>query len=168
MINTKAIIYVLLLFVVACAWFLLRRQRLVAAGILIGVFVALKPIFVFWPLMLFVTGHSRASVWAGLAFATVSLLPMVVFGPDIYGQWFDLVLSEADDRKAAFPNATVLAIGYLYVGERRGLGLLRPDRGRQVLGRPGNTDFIPVDFAQPIPQWIGTITPATLERSGVA
>ncbi|MDH3229773.1 MAG: DUF2029 domain-containing protein [Alphaproteobacteria bacterium] len=105
-------IYVLLLFVVACAWFLLRRQRLAAAGILIGIFVALKPIFVLWPLMLFVTGHLRASAWAGLAFAAVSLMPLLVFGPDVYGQWLDLVLSEAGNRKAAFPNATVMAIGY--------------------------------------------------------
>ena len=105
-------IYLLLLVLVAGAWHMLEQRRDIAAGVMIGVFVALKPNFLFWPVLLFLTGHKRVAIWTGLCFLAASLLPLVAFGPAIYGQWLDVIMSEAGNRKVAFPNASLLAIGY--------------------------------------------------------
>lgn len=105
-------VYLLMLVLVAGAWHMLEHRREIAAGLLIGIFVALKPIFLFWPGLLFLAGHKRAAVWTGFWFMAVSLLPVLVFGPAVYGQWLDLIMSEAGNRKGVFPNASLMAIGY--------------------------------------------------------
>lgn len=104
-------IYLPLLVLVAGAWYFLERGCGVRAGLLIGIFLAFKPNFLFWPLMLLVTGHRRAAIWTGVSFVTVSLLPLMVFGPDIYKQWFDVIVAETGSREGFFSNASVMAIG---------------------------------------------------------
>lgn len=105
-------IYLPLLVLVAGAWYLLERRREAFAGLFIGIFLAFKPNFLFWPLLLYLTGYRRAAIWTGVCFVTVSLLPLVVFGSAVYEQWFDVIVAEAGDRKGVFPNASILAIGY--------------------------------------------------------
>jgi len=105
-------IYLGLLVVVAGAWYLLERGCAARAGLLIGIFLAVKPNFLFWPVLLFFTGHRRAAVWAGISFFALSLLPLLVFGPDIYKQWFDVVVAETGGREGFFTNASIMSIGY--------------------------------------------------------
>lgn len=105
-------VYVPLLVLAAGALHLLKHRRDVSAGLLIGLFVAIKPNFLFWPLLLYVGGYRRVAIWSAASFVAVSLLPAFVFGPAIYGQWFDVVSMETGNRKGVFPNASVMAIGY--------------------------------------------------------
>lgn len=80
-------IYVLLLAIIAVAWFLLERQRFVLAGLVIGILVAIKPPFLLWPFLLFVAGHRRASLSAAMTLIPLCLLPVILYGPSVYGQW---------------------------------------------------------------------------------
>jgi hypothetical protein len=80
-------IYLFLLALAAGAWLLLRAQRPILAGVLIGLLVAIKPQFVVWPLLLLAAGHAVAGLAALVAAALVSLLPALLYGPGIYSQW---------------------------------------------------------------------------------
>lgn len=92
-------IYLPLVFASVLAWLLLDRGAGFWAGILIGCLVAMKPNFLVWPVLLFLSGHRHpALVAAGIA-ALISAIPLVVYGSEIYFQWFELI---ASDRERAF------------------------------------------------------------------
>ncbi len=92
-------IYTPLLLLAVGAWLLLEKGQDVAAGILIGLVVAMKPNFLVWPVLLFLAGRHRPPVAAGATAAVVSLVPLAVFGPEVYRQWLTLV---ANDGERAF------------------------------------------------------------------
>ncbi|MFC5485122.1 glycosyltransferase family 87 protein [Microvirga aerilata] len=92
-------IYLPLVFAGVAAWLLLERGQGLAAGILIGIIVAMKPNFLVWPALLFLSGYYRPVVAAGLTAGIISAIPLLVYGPEIYRQWFELV---ASDRERAF------------------------------------------------------------------
>ncbi|HEV7252979.1 MAG TPA: glycosyltransferase family 87 protein [Mesorhizobium sp.] len=109
-------IYLPLLLFGILGWLLLDRGHLVLAGIAIGVVVAIKPNFLVWPGLLFLAGHWRAPVSAGLTFAVLGLVPLLLYGPEVYGQWVELIRN--DEGRAAFlTNASLPGIG-----ERAGAG----------------------------------------------
>jgi Glycosyltransferase family 87 len=93
-------IYLPLVLAAVGAWILLDRGHGLAAGILIGVVVAAKPNFLVWPVLLFLAGHFRAPVAAGVTAGVLSLVPVLLYGPQVYMQWIDLVLS--DEGRAVF------------------------------------------------------------------
>jgi hypothetical protein len=99
-------VYALLALVSTAAWLLLRRQRWVAAGGLIGFVVAFKPNFLVWPVLLFVAGHRRAGVAAVVAAVAFALVPVLVYGPVVYAQWLAALRLEA--ANAAVANASLL------------------------------------------------------------
>lgn len=80
-------IYIPLAFAAVVAWLLLRQGRQVAAGVFIGVLVAAKPNFLVWPVLLLLAGYWGAGAAAFISFGGASLLPVLVYGPDIYRNW---------------------------------------------------------------------------------
>jgi hypothetical protein len=92
-------IYLPLVFAGVAAWMLLERGNAVAAGILIGIIVSMKPNFLVWPALLFLSGYYRPALTAGITAGIISAIPLLVYGPDVYRQWFELV---ASDRERAF------------------------------------------------------------------
>ena len=80
-------IYTLLLFATALAWWCLRKQKYIAAGIAIGVICAIKPPFLIWPVLL-IAGRSKKAGFAAIAAALgFSAIPLGLQGPLIYQQW---------------------------------------------------------------------------------
>src|SRR5215469_2078079 len=76
------------LFLLTCVvWYLLRVGRMDAAAVCIGVMVAMKPNLGFWPVMLWIAGYRRPAILSGATAAALSVLPVVLYGPSIYGQW---------------------------------------------------------------------------------
>jgi hypothetical protein len=92
-------IYVPLVLAAAAAWFLLDRGGTIWPGILIGMVVAIKPNFLVWPVLLFLAGHRRPAMVAIATGLAVSAVPVAIYGPEIYRQWFELI---ASDRERAF------------------------------------------------------------------
>lgn len=82
-------IYLPLLLATIGAVLLLRRDRPLLAGLLIGLVVAIKPNLAVWPVLLLAAGFWRAGM-AGLGAAgLLSLLPLLRYPPAIYSQWFE-------------------------------------------------------------------------------
>jgi hypothetical protein len=92
-------IYLPLVFAGVAAWMLLERGNGLAAGILIGIIVSMKPNFLVWPALLFLSGYYRPALMAGITAGIISAIPLLVYGPEVYHQWFELV---ASDRERAF------------------------------------------------------------------
>ncbi len=93
-------IYLPLVLAGIAAWLLLERGAGLWAGILIGIVVAMKPNFLVWPVLLFLSGHHRSAIVAFVTACAISLIPVVVYGPEVYRQWFELVA--ADGSRALF------------------------------------------------------------------
>ena len=92
-------IYLPLVFAAVAAWMLLERGNGLAAGMLIGIIVSMKPNFLVWPALLFLSGYYRPALTAGITAGIISAIPLLVYGPEVYRQWFELV---ASDRERAF------------------------------------------------------------------
>ena len=60
----------------------------------------MKPNFLVWPVLLFLSGHHRSAIVAFVTAGAISLIPVVVYGPEVYRQWFELVA--ADGSRALF------------------------------------------------------------------
>jgi Glycosyltransferase family 87 len=77
-----------LMFLLACAvWLLISSERMAAAGICMGILIAMKPNLGLWPILLFVAGYKRPAVLSALSAAAISILAAVIYGPEIYRQW---------------------------------------------------------------------------------
>lgn len=94
-------IYVLMIALGVAVWWCLRDNREIAAAVLIGVLVAMKPNFAVWGLLAFAAGHFRAAVVAGLVAFILSALPAALYGPDIFSQW---LAAASGDNHGAFPH----------------------------------------------------------------
>lgn len=92
-------IYLPLAFAAIAGWLLLERGHVWAAGILIGLLIAMKPNFLVWPALLFLAGYWRPSLTAVGTAAFISAIPLVLDGPEVYRQWFELI---ASDKERAF------------------------------------------------------------------
>lgn len=135
-------IYVLLLIPAVFGWLMLERGQAVTAGVAIGILSAFKPNMLVWPAMLFLAGHRREAMVSAVSFLCVSLLPLIVWGPDIYVRWFELFISDDPIRRTHFVNASLSGItarlGLPFAGIVISVGLLcaaalaafkwRPDR----------------------------------------
>jgi hypothetical protein len=93
-------IYLPLVFAGIAAWLFLERGMGLWAGILIGIVVAMKPNFLVWPALLFLSGHRRPAITSIVTAGTISLIPVVIYGPKIYRQWLELVA--VDGERALF------------------------------------------------------------------
>jgi hypothetical protein len=86
-------IYVFLLLIVVGAWRLLRGGWQIPAGILIGLLFAVKPNFAVWAVALFLGGYYPAALTAFVSAGLISLVPLLVYGPVIYLEWFRAITS---------------------------------------------------------------------------
>ena len=120
-------IYVPLALAAAGAWLLLERGRLLAAGLLIGVVVAVKPNFLVWPGLLLLAGYPRVAFAAAGCAAVLSLAPAALYGPGVYRLWLD-VLSQDAQRGVFLTNTSLpglfLRFGYGTAGLAASLVLL--------------------------------------------
>ena len=102
-------IYLPLALAGAGAWLLLERGRGFPAGLLIGLVAAMKPNFLVWPVLLFLAGQRRAALTAAATTAIVSAMPLFVFGPEIYRQWFELFMADRE-RVGFLTNASLAGL----------------------------------------------------------
>ncbi|MBB3017265.1 hypothetical protein FHR70_000305 [Microvirga lupini] len=93
-------IYLPLVLAGIAAWLLLERGAGIRAGLLIGLVVAMKPNFLVWPVLLLLSGHHRSALVAFVTAGAIGLIPLLIYGPDVYRQWFELVAS--DGNRALF------------------------------------------------------------------
>jgi hypothetical protein len=89
-------IYLPLVLAGVAAWLLLERGAGLWAGLLIGIVVAMKPNFLVWPVLLLLSGQHRSALAAFITAGAISLIPLMIYGPDVYRQWFDLVAADGD------------------------------------------------------------------------
>ena len=54
---------------------------------MLGLLVAGKPNYLLWPLLLAIRGRWRSSAIAITVAATLSAIPLIVYGPDVYREW---------------------------------------------------------------------------------
>lgn len=102
-------IYVPLVLAAAGAWLLLDRGRALAAGVLIGIVIAIKPNFGVWPMLLLLAGHWRVSAIAIGTAGAISAVPLITHGVSIYHAWFALILSD-EDRGGFLTNASITGL----------------------------------------------------------
>lgn len=112
-------IYVLVLVPTVGAVLLLRRERWLPAGLLIGLAVALKPNLLLWPILLWCGGHRRPAIWAGVGAGGVSLVPALVFGPAVYAEWATVALLPMTQ---GYPDNLALSALLARLGLAPGLG----------------------------------------------
>ena len=93
-------IYLPLVLAGIAAWLMLERGASLWAGLLIGIVVAMKPNFLVWPVLLLLSGQHRSALAAFVTAGAISLIPLLIYGPDVYRQWFELVA--ADGSRALF------------------------------------------------------------------
>lgn len=85
-------IYMPLVGVAILAWDNLKKDKTVAAGILIGILISIKPQFAIWALLLFFANQRTAAMYSALTFTIVSLIPLPTFGVKIYTQWLEAII----------------------------------------------------------------------------
>jgi hypothetical protein len=100
----------------AYAWMALKKDKPVLAGILMGMLAAMKPPFILWPVYLFLARHFRVSLIAGAVAVLLSLLPIILYGPGIYAEWFAAVALDQHGR--TFPYEVSLNGFFLRAGIR--------------------------------------------------
>lgn len=120
-------IYLPLVLAATAAWVLLERDRVWSAGLVIGLIVAVKPNFAVWPVLLLVAGHYRPVLTAMVSAALLAGFAALLYGPQVYGQWLDLVLHDTN-RAIFLTNASLSGLaqrmGVPALGTAASLGLL--------------------------------------------
>jgi hypothetical protein len=114
-------IYAPLILGVIAAWLLLRRGDLLMAGLIIGLIVAVKPNFVLWPLLLLVAGQPRVALAAFASASAVSVIPLIVDGPEIYLQWLNVSMAFSGVEWSS--NAALASVGARFGSEPVGFVL---------------------------------------------
>jgi hypothetical protein len=132
-------IYLPLAFAAIAGWLLLERGHALAAGIFIGLLVSMKPNFLVWPTLLLLSGCWRPALTALATAAIVSALPLLVYGLEVYRQWFELIAS--DKERAFFLTNTSFAgfaarAGMPLLGVITSLALLASLAGWALWRRP--------------------------------
>jgi Glycosyltransferase family 87 len=115
-------IYLPLVLAGTAAWLLLERGEGRWAGVLIGLVVAMKPNFLVWPALLFLSGHRLPALVAVAVAAAISAVPLAVMGPEVYRQWFELLAADRD-RAAFLTNASLAGLTARVISPTLGLVL---------------------------------------------
>jgi hypothetical protein len=83
----SAQIYFFLMLLSTLVWVLSKRDRELSASMALGLLVAIKPIVVFWPVFLFLSGRWRLALRSMFVTAVMSILPLALYGRVIDMQW---------------------------------------------------------------------------------
>jgi hypothetical protein len=111
--------YALLVAFVVLTWLLYEHNHDDAAGIFLGLFIAVKPNFAIWAVFLGLCGHKRATRSALLTLLAVGLPPLLFYGRNIYSLWLQVT---AGDPHWIYPSDISLAgfasrLGHRAVGQ---------------------------------------------------
>lgn len=87
-------IYAPLILLATVAWLQLRQGQRVLPGCLLGVVVAIKPMFLVLPALLLLSSAWMTAVAALVVSAVLSVAPLVVYGPVIYLEWFQALSTQ--------------------------------------------------------------------------
>lgn len=90
-------IYILMLLLTVAAWIWLKQGRVILGGVALGLLIAIKPNFVFWAFALLAARNGRSFLTAGLTSIGVSIIPALMYGPEIYVQWMEASIRFAPD-----------------------------------------------------------------------
>lgn len=120
-------IYTPLVLAGVAGWLALEKGAWLKGGLLIGLVCAMKPNFLVWPALLFLSGRKPAALSAVATAGIVSAVPILLYGPAIYHQWLELVASDGA-RGAFLTNVSLFGIlaraGVPELGPWVGLALL--------------------------------------------
>lgn len=83
------------------AWFLINRNRQIAAGVFLGILVAIKPNYALWPLFLLIAGHKRTAATTALVTTVLCMVPVLLYDPAVYPQWLHAI---SGDQHWTFPT----------------------------------------------------------------
>jgi len=82
-------IYIPMLAIVILAWTWLKQGRDILGGIAIGFLIAIKPNFIVWALILLAARNWKSFLAAGITSLGISVIPLFLYGPEIYIQWIE-------------------------------------------------------------------------------
>jgi hypothetical protein len=80
-------IYIPLLLFTVVSLLLMQEKRYLLAGMAIGLIIAIKPNFVLWAIFLLFSGYNLTFIVAGITSLIVSIIPVFIYGTEIYTQW---------------------------------------------------------------------------------
>jgi Glycosyltransferase family 87 len=101
-------IYGLPFFLSTLAWLFFRKNNKVGAAIAIGMFVAIRPTMVFWPLLLMAAGHWKLAIRSLGVVAILYALPLPIYGLTVYREWFAALRS--DNHGAIRMNIAIIPV----------------------------------------------------------
>jgi hypothetical protein len=81
-------IYSLLLLLGIGIWASLRRGNITLAALCLGWLIAIRPLFLVWPVLLLFRRDRRLAWYSLTIAAALTLLPLIIYGPGMYLQWF--------------------------------------------------------------------------------
>jgi hypothetical protein len=81
-------IYIPLLLVLILAWSSSLRRNDRYFGILLGLLASIKPNFLLWILFVCLSRNWKAVLYAAITLALVAAVPLVIYGPSVYVQWW--------------------------------------------------------------------------------
>ena len=108
-------IYAILLVLCVAAWLLLESEQDVAAGVLLGILVAIKPNLAIWPLFLALSGRLKPILTTCVTAATLSIIPIFLYGPAVYPEWWQ---ATTIDSHSIFPIDVSIAGNFTRLGSR--------------------------------------------------
>lgn len=82
-------IYIPLLFIAIVAWICFKKGDQILGGVALGFLIAIKPNFIFWAFALLASLNWKAFITAGIVSLGISLVPVTLYGPEIYYQWLE-------------------------------------------------------------------------------
>lgn len=82
-------IYIPMLVVTLLAWVWLKQGRDILGGIAIGFLIAIKPNFIVWAIILLAARNWKSFLTAGITSFGISLIPLFLYGTEIYTQWLE-------------------------------------------------------------------------------
>ena len=80
-------IYALLLAFTTASWYFAKKEKPLLAGIALGIVIAIKPNFAIWAIFLLFAGQWTIFAAAAICAATLSAIPIFMYGFGIYAQW---------------------------------------------------------------------------------
>ena len=73
-------LYALLFVLGALAWFAIKRNNQIVAALAMGLLIAIRPIFVVWPVFLFLADARKLALRAAVVAALASAAPLALYG----------------------------------------------------------------------------------------
>lgn len=144
-------LYVLLYVLAAVAWWGLQNKRNLAAGVAIGILVAIKPIFILWPVFLFLTGKRKLAAVSSTVALAASAVPLAFYGYQVFLQWLAAVRDDQHYSEAFDISIPAFArrLGHGPLGDMLAVALLAALIGYVIRTKPNvlNTSGLAVSAA---------------------